>query len=100
MPLIDSDKKNRFKEETLDEIKRQDIMQIRNIMSLANVGEYYCMTLEDMHTEALDQFGKACAVGRILQDMLKMYMPAAEIRKELDRRMLEVEVPLGYKAQD
>lgn len=82
---------DKWKGNTIGKVKEADELQIRNISMNNNMKKEDEKKLLDLHEDVFYQLSKAVGMGKILQDMLKEYMPAAEIAAEIKRRMMIVE---------
>ena len=72
----------------------EDVARIKHIMGLAQLGTWYEMQLIESFTNVYRDLEESIAAGKIMQDMLLNYMSAADIKKEFDRRLINVNVSL------
>lgn len=68
----------------------EDLARINHILSLTTIGEWYKEQITDRIKELYGQLEESIYAGKIMQDMLKEYMSAAEIKAEFDRRLINV----------
>ena len=72
----------------------EDVARIKHIMGLTQLGTWYEMQLIECFTNVYRDLEESIAAGKIMQDMLLNYMSAADIKKEFDRRLINVNVAL------
>lgn len=68
----------------------EDLARINYILSFTTIGEWYKEQITDRIKELYGQLEESIYAGKIMQDMLKEYMSAAEIKAEFDRRLINV----------
>lgn len=76
--------------EKTSEFRRNGIATIRTTVNLYNVHKWYEDQLESLFDRAIEQMETALAVGKVMQDILLQYMSPQDLKKELNRRMLEI----------
>ena len=81
-----------------DEFRREGLAAIKTTVNVYRIHKWYAGQLESYFNRAVDQMETALAVGKVMQDMLLEYMPAKDLSKELNRRMLEVRTTGSGKA--
>lgn len=64
----------------------------KHLMELSGLGEWYGMQLIDKFRNVYRELEEAIQAGKIMQDMLREYMTAAEIRAEFEKRLIHVDV--------
>ena len=73
---------------------KEDLARIDHILSLTTIGEWYKEQITDRIKELYGQLEESIYAGKIMQDMLKEYMSAAEIKTEFEKRLIHVDVTL------
>ena len=69
-----------------------------NEANIKQIGKEYSLPPGDirdllyMNNEAYEQLEKATGYGKIMQELLLEYMPAAELKKKLNRKILNVSI--------
>lgn len=73
-----------------DEFRREGLAAIKTTVNVYRIHKWYAGQLESYFNRAVDQMETALAVGKVMQDMLLEYIPAKNLSRELNRRMLEI----------
>jgi hypothetical protein len=69
-----------------------------NTANIKQIGKEYSLPpaimreLLSMNSEAYEQLEKATGYGKIMQELLLEYMPAAELKKKLNRKLLNISI--------
>lgn len=73
-----------------EQLLKEDLARIDHILSLTTIGEWYKEQITDRIKELYGQLEESIYAGKIMQDMLREYMTAAEIKAEFDRHLINV----------
>ena len=80
--------------ELREQALKEDLELIEHVMQLSGLGEWYGMQITDKFRGIYRELEESIQAGKIMQDMLREYMTAAEIRAEFEKRLIHVDVTL------